>query len=100
MSKPLPPALSKPMQAALSAVAAHDGYLPPDPEKMNAARASWAGKALTLFMGTTGTDKADALADLLGDLMHWADYNGADFGAELQRAATHYAEETAPGMVS
>jgi hypothetical protein len=68
--------------------------LPPDPDNMNGARAGWAGAALSTFMTETGTDQEDALGDLLADLMHWADRNGYDFDAALERARGYYEEET------
>jgi len=46
-------------------------------------------------MAETGTDLEDALADLLADLMHWADRNSHDFDAALERARWHYEAETA-----
>ena len=70
--------------------------LPPDPENMNEDRAKWASEALLRFQMETGTDLEDALADLLGDLMHWADRNGRDFETDLERARRYYAEETDP----
>jgi hypothetical protein len=69
--------------------------LPPDPDNMNGSRAEWAGAALSAFMRETGTDQEDALVDLLADLMHWADRNGYDFDAALERARGHYEAETA-----
>lgn len=71
-------------------------HLPPDPERKNASRARWAGSAVEAFMRETGTDKEDALKDLLGDLMHWADRNKTDFDAELLNGRRYYADETAP----
>jgi hypothetical protein len=68
--------------------------LPPDPENMNADRASWAGNALTTFMRETGADEEDALGDLLTDLMHWCDRNNYDFDLALDRARGHYEAET------
>lgn len=68
--------------------------LPPDPEKMNDKRAKWAGVALAAFISETSTDEGDALGDLLGDLMHWADRAGFDFGDALDRATCHYRLET------
>jgi hypothetical protein len=68
---------------------------PPDPEKMNDERAAWADAALQHFALTTGVDHDDMLADLLCDLMHWADRNGFDFNAEVSRARMHYEAETA-----
>jgi hypothetical protein len=69
--------------------------LPPDPEGMNDGRAEWAASALRQFETATGADTEDALADLLGDLMHWCDRNAANFDAELSRARMHYEAETA-----
>lgn len=71
-----------------------DDDLPPDPEGMNDSRAEWAEEALQTFMTRTGTDREDALGDLLSDLMHWADRNGTDFKAALRTADAHYHEET------
>ncbi|MBS0207756.1 MAG: hypothetical protein JSS27_02270 [Planctomycetes bacterium] len=70
-------------------------HLPPDPDGMNDSRAQWAGSALLAFMFETGTDLEDALGDLLADLMHWADRHNFDFDLALDRARSHYAEETA-----
>jgi hypothetical protein len=67
--------------------------LPPDPRNMNDSRAAWAGAALSTFMTQTGTDREDAMSDLLADLMHWADRNGQDFDAALDRAREHYKAE-------
>ena len=69
--------------------------LPPDPEGQNGDRAAWAESAIVAFEAATGTDREDALADLLCDLMHWADRNGADFASQLDRAYRNYEEETA-----
>lgn len=68
--------------------------LPPDPENMNDSRAEWAGLALSTFMERTGADQEDALGDLLGDLMHWADRQNFDFDLALERARWHYEAET------
>lgn len=70
--------------------------LPPDPEKQNDDRAKWAGIALAQFQSETGTEDADALCDLLCNLMHWADRHNEDFDAELTRARNHYDVETTP----
>lgn len=59
----------------------------------NADRARWAGSALRHFQRITGADKADALGDLLCDLMHWATANSFDFDAALCRASGHYKAE-------
>lgn len=68
--------------------------LPPDPEDMNDERAEWAEEAVNRFVNTTGTDRSDALADMLSDIMHWCDRNHTDFDKELERARSYYAEET------
>lgn len=68
--------------------------LPPDPDGMNDNRALWAEDALAAFMASTGTDEDDAVADLLADLMHYCDFNGLDFEAELARAERNYQGET------
>ena len=71
-----------------------DESLPPDPEGQNDDRAEWAEAAIVTFEEQTGTDRGDAVCDLLADLMHWGDRNGQDFTAELERAQMHYAAET------
>jgi hypothetical protein len=68
--------------------------LPPDPDVMNDERAGWAGQAIATFMLATGSDREDALADLLADLMHWCDRRGFSFAAELERGRNHYETET------
>jgi hypothetical protein len=73
---------------------AEQSSLPPDPEGTNTDRAEWAHRAILAFEGATGTDREDALADLLCDLMHWANVYGQDFERELSRATDSYAEET------
>ena len=72
--------------------------LPPDPEGMNETRAGWADDCIAHFMGSTGAELGDALSDLLCNLMHWCDRNGLQFENELERAAKHYAQETAPSQ--
>jgi hypothetical protein len=79
---------------ALRAAAWEARHLPPDPEGMNDRRATWAAQALATFMAATGTDREDAVADLLADLIHWCDRNAQEFGRELARAEAHYAAET------
>lgn len=69
--------------------------LPPDPENMNDERAKWAALALRRFQRLTGVDDEEALTDLLCDLMHWGDRNGASFAASLGLAQMHYEAETA-----
>lgn len=70
--------------------------LPADPDGQNDDRASCAREALDRFVQVTGTDPEDAVADLLADLMHFADRNGVNFNHELKRARWHYHEETRP----
>lgn len=61
--------------------------------RMNQNRAAWAAHALTAFKAITGADPGDALADLLADLMHLVDQEGADFMAALARARMNYDAE-------
>lgn len=69
--------------------------VPPDPEGMNDVRATCAKQALLQFIVTTGTDWADALGDLLADLMHLCDrVADLDFDRALRLARDHYAAET------
>ena len=62
---------------------------------MNFDRASWADQAISAFRDATGTDKEDALSDLLADLMHWVDRAGYGFDEAFDRARGHYGAETA-----
>lgn len=73
--------------------------LPPDPDGRNRERASWANFAVAAFRVSTGTDREDALTDLLADLMHLCDQEEkwSDFDCELERARGHYQEETSHG---
>lgn len=68
--------------------------LPADPDRQNDERAEWAQNALAEFSQATGADGADALTDLLADLMHLSDRNATDFEEMLKRARGHYREET------
>jgi hypothetical protein len=61
---------------------------------MNDRRAAWASAVLQQFRRLTGTDREDALGDLLCDLMHWSDRNNFDFELALDRARGHYRAET------
>ena len=61
----------------------------------NAERAASADAALMAYMSRTRSDCDDCLADLLCDLMHWADKCGIGFEGELYRARCHYAAEAA-----
>lgn len=61
--------------------------------EMNGNRAAWAAHAIEAFQAMTGTDPADAMVDLLADLMHLAGAEGADFEAALATARMHYDAE-------
>lgn len=71
--------------------------LPPDPDGENDNRSQWAEDALVAFMASTGTEKEDAVADLLADLMHYCDRHAFDFEAELAQGRQHYEAETWEG---
>jgi hypothetical protein len=75
---------------------ASETKLPPDPEQMNDARASWADIAIYAFRDKTRCEPEETLGDLLCDLMHWADRNGEDFAGRLEGALQNYEAETAP----
>ena len=79
---------------ALKDFRAKPSPLPPDPDGQNSHRGSWADKAISAFQSATGTDREDALSDLLADLMHWADRAGYGFNDALERARRHYQVET------
>ena len=59
-------------------------------------RADVARDALKLFQAITGSDDADALGDLLSDLIHLCDRTDAygTFNEMLRRARMHYRDET------
>ena len=61
----------------------------------NAERAASADAALKAYMSRTSCDCEDCLADLLCDLMHWADRCQLSFAEEMYRARCHYAAESA-----
>jgi hypothetical protein len=61
----------------------------------NAERAASADAALMAYMSRTSCDCEDYLADLLCDLMHWADMAHLSFAEELHRARCYYAIEVA-----
>lgn len=64
--------------------------MPPDPEGMNEERAELAAQALDLI-----DDGAEAICDLLANLMHWCDRQpGIDFDAQLKIAKQHHWAET------
>lgn len=81
----------------MSASALATKQLPPDPEGLNDDRAEWAGQALHHFVGITGTERDDMVADLIGNIRHWCDRNGFDFERELARGWEFYEEETRDG---
>ena len=60
----------------------------------NAERAASADAALKAYMSSTSCDCEDCLADLLCDLMHWADRRQYDFDEALACARQHYDAET------
>jgi hypothetical protein len=60
-----------------------------------AERAASADAALTAYKSRTSCDCEDCLADLLRDLMHWADKNRFSFAEELHRARFDYVVEVA-----
>jgi hypothetical protein len=63
----------------------------------NAERAASADAALMAYMSRTRCDCEDCLADLLCDLMHWADKCEFDFAEMLYRARYHYDAERTEG---
>lgn len=73
--------------------------VPHDDDGRNDERSEWADQAVLVFRRRTGTDHEDALADLLGNLRHWADRHGFDFEKEAARGAQYYKDETTPGGV-
>jgi hypothetical protein len=60
-----------------------------------AERAASADAALKAYMNRTSCDCEDCLAELLRDLMHWADKAQLNFPEELRRARFHYCAEVA-----
>lgn len=65
--------------------------------RANAERAASADAALLAYMSRTRSDCEDCLADLLCDLMHWADQCRMSFDEQYRRACTHYAFESDGG---
>ncbi len=63
----------------------------------NAERAASADAALMTYMSRTSCDCEDCLADLLCDLMHWADKCEFDFAEALYRARCHHNAERTKG---
>jgi hypothetical protein len=60
-----------------------------------AERVASADAALKAHMSRTSCDCEDCLAELLRDLMHWADKARLSFPAEFRRARSHYCAEAA-----
>jgi RNA:NAD 2'-phosphotransferase (TPT1/KptA family) len=61
----------------------------------NANRAASADAALVAYMFRTSCDCEDCLADLLCDLMHWADKCRFSFAEQLYRARYQYSVQMA-----
>jgi hypothetical protein len=70
---------------------------PPRPETTNADRARWALAAFIAYAASHRCDEDDqtTLADLLCDLLHFADANDLDFDSAMGRAERSYHEEVA-----
>jgi len=60
-----------------------------------AERAASADAALKAYMSRTSCDCEDCLAELLRDLMHWADIARLNFVAEFRNARFDYCAEVA-----
>ena len=60
----------------------------------NETRIAWADAALRYYRDMAASTDDDKLADLLSDLMHWADANGMDFPRALSRAEMNHHFET------
>ena len=60
-----------------------------------AERAASADAALMAYMLRTSCDCEDCLADLLCDLMHWADHTRFNFAEEFRHACMRYCAEVA-----
>lgn len=59
----------------------------------NEQRAELAYRTRLAFMQYSGSSEADAIVDLLADLMHLANEEGSDFDDELAQARSHYEAE-------
>jgi hypothetical protein len=59
----------------------------------NHDRAKWAQAAIDEFQVNTGTDKDDAIADLIADLCHLAKYYGQDAMEQARRGLGMYVDE-------
>jgi hypothetical protein len=65
-------------------------------EVNNGKRAEWAAECVSKFQQLTGTDKEDAVADLVCDLMHWCSREKQDPMNEVERGIRNYICETMP----
>lgn len=68
--------------------------LPPDPDGLNESRAKRAAETLSAYVRIGSTGEGSELYDLLVDLRHWADRNGADFDDVVTKSKASYVEET------
>lgn len=62
-------------------------------EPNNHDRAEWAFRSVQKFQQLTGTDREDAIADLVADLCHLADEWGQDPIEQVRRGLRMYADE-------
>lgn len=60
-------------------------------------RVAWADTALRFYRIMATSTPDDMLADLLTDLMHWADANAIDFALAQSRADVSHHIETGGG---
>jgi hypothetical protein len=61
----------------------------------NRDRARWAEIALRYYQVETGSEDEDAIADLIGDLMHLARHRRLDPHEQAERGRYHFGEEEA-----
>lgn len=64
------------------------------PEFTNKDRAAAALVVIEAFMKETGTDREDAISDLISDLCHLSDQDGVGATADVARGLEHYYAET------
>lgn len=69
--------------------------LPPDPDKLNSARARWADAAIKAFPENGSFNPETTLCYLLSDIGHWCDRHRINFNRVLETAAKQYQDETA-----
>ena len=60
----------------------------------NSDRAGWAQDAVDAFMASCGTDREDAVSDLIANLCHLSEADGVDAIAAVRRGLSHYYAET------